>query len=413
MKEKDIGSIKVGDTVRPIEPIYFQYVTRVNKIVDKYMYYRDDYNTFKVSEIQGEYFRPDHLSGSVFKLSEFELVTNTQTKIMEEKQVIIVKGNFSLRNAFVEDLKEAGLGSKLSYAFDPYQKSSNTVIVANHTVNGILAATEDIIKDNPPYKNATTYQLPEDYNKALQAFKDYFQEEVTFRIGDIVVFDLDSAIKDYDTSDVWDRSYILQVESIGVDYRDFLYFSNEEMKAAGMVFPTEGKCANRSKHFRKATPKEVVKHKEQTLIYEAKKRGFKKGVSINQAPVFRKGVHTIKEDKFYYSASLDNLIMGGFGIYQSGKWVDIIVKEITLTLGSKDVLVTINKSGIYAKGESIDPNKLKEFYYVITIDTKLGGWDVSVVDRDTRAIRIGCVYENNLFSLNEIDKVIQEFDSLQ
>ena len=82
-----------------------------------------------------------------------------------------------------------------------------------------------------------------------------------------------------------------------------------------------------SKYLEPATDKEV----EQALIKEAKKRGFKEGVVANQKPAYNGhgGTFNINKSNFEYSHFTQNLTIDGFGIYNYGKWAEIIKETIT------------------------------------------------------------------------------------
>ena len=89
---------------------------------------------------------------------------------------------------------------------------------------------------------------------------------------------------------------------------------------------------------RPATNSEV----EAALIAEAKKRGFKKGVLINQVPAYGScgGEHIAKDNKFLFTYHSDytNLSYGGIGIFntEDGKWAEIIT-EPKVTINGYDM----------------------------------------------------------------------------
>ena len=78
------------------------------------------------------------------------------------------------------------------------------------------------------------------------------------------------------------------------------------------------------------------------IFNESEKRGFKKGIKIDQKPGYGGcgGTHLIKDDNLYYNSFSDNLSIGGIGIYNNGNWAKIIeetpeytMEELTKKLG--------------------------------------------------------------------------------
>lgn len=76
---------------------------------------------------------------------------------------------------------------------------------------------------------------------------------------------------------------------------------------------------------REATDKEV----EEALIKEAKKRGFKKGVTVNQKTAYNGegGSYEIGAQRYLYSPIAQNFSISGVGIFNNGKWAEIIEDE--------------------------------------------------------------------------------------
>lgn len=73
---------------------------------------------------------------------------------------------------------------------------------------------------------------------------------------------------------------------------------------------------------RKATASEIKAH----LRKEADKKGFVKGAKVNQrAAYYGSGcVFIIDDTNFIYDPESDNLSIGGYGIYNTGKWAEIL-----------------------------------------------------------------------------------------
>ena len=79
-------------------------------------------------------------------------------------------------------------------------------------------------------------------------------------------------------------------------------------------------------HLRKATDEEI----RSALIKEAKRRGYDKGVYINNSNLGYSVNNRIKNNIFIYNRTRDTLTIGAYFIYKEGKWAEIVsrLKEI-------------------------------------------------------------------------------------
>ena len=90
--------------------------------------------------------------------------------------------------------------------------------------------------------------------------------------------------------------------------------------------------------FELATPEEV----ELALNAEAKKRGYKDGVTITwkNKP---KLIYTLGDDEFDYLKSKNVLVFGKYGIFERGEWAEIITQEKTIVPMDKALKIIAKK----------------------------------------------------------------------
>ena len=89
---------------------------------------------------------------------------------------------------------------------------------------------------------------------------------------------------------------------------------------------------------RLATPEEV----ESALINEAKKRGYKDGVTITwkNKP---KLIYTLGDDEFDYLISKNVLVFGSYGIFDGEQWAEILPQEKTVVPMEKALKIIAKK----------------------------------------------------------------------
>ena len=102
--------------------------------------------------------------------------------------------------------------------------------------------------------------------------------------------------------------------------------------------------------FLEATPEEV----STALINEAKKRGYKKGVTI-QWKSRPKLIYKLGDDEFDYLESRNVLVFGDYGIFERGEWAEILSQEKTV--------ITMEKAlKIIAKKMKVSPENIEIQY---------------------------------------------------
>ena len=83
-------------------------------------------------------------------------------------------------------------------------------------------------------------------------------------------------------------------------------------------------------------------YKEKFLIAEAKKRGYKDGVTITwkNKP---KLIYTLGDGEFDYLISKNVLVFGNYGIFERGEWAEIITQEKTVVPMEKALKIIAKK----------------------------------------------------------------------
>ncbi len=82
-----------------------------------------------------------------------------------------------------------------------------------------------------------------------------------------------------------------------------------------------------------------------------------------------------------------------------------------LTLGSRSIAVKISKGGIEANDRKFPIERLQSMIVVMKNLKPIAEYPVTIPE-DVRCIRIGCESQNNLFSINEIQQVIDAYEKL-
>ena len=110
-------------------------------------------------------------------------------------------------------------------------------------------------------------------------------------------------------------------------------------------------CAVNNFHFKylvEATPEEL----SAALINEAKKRGYKKGVTI-QWKSRPKLIYTLGDDEFDYLESRNVLVFGNYGIFERGEWAQILPQEKTVVPMEKALKIIAKKMKVSPKNIEI------------------------------------------------------------
>jgi hypothetical protein len=210
----------------------------------------------------------------------------------KSKQPFTIGGSVALKKALLE---EAGLTP-----------------CSNDTVkHGYLIIETDTIKmaGRAFAKKDVHYHLPEEYDEALQAVKDFFAEEPTFEKGKwyyAVVSRYEFLFK---VKDITDRIFELSEK--------IMYHPK-----TGAAYTTDDYVVKYSEVYKNSQPatKEQI-HKMLTKVAEQK--GLVKGVVIKVAGV----IFNINGCSVYYNLNNDMLFVGGICVYQEGKWAELLPKE--------------------------------------------------------------------------------------
>lgn len=162
-------------------------------------------------------------------------------------------------------------------------------------------------------------------------------------------------------------------------------------------------------HFRKATAEEIINYFKNKYSMSTKQIGWivpenlfgglvRKGTIY---PLVAKGFNGAKPS----DESSDTLWLPREIIE---KWEPSYEKqEKSVIIGSRNVKVFVEGERVYTKDERIDTTieELEELLDSLDeMELEISGFNVSI-KADERCIRIGCVEENNLFSLNELNSV--------
>ena len=103
-------------------------------------------------------------------------------------------------------------------------------------------------------------------------------------------------------------------------------------------------CFHNSDTYVEATPEEV----ESALINEAKKRGYKGGIKLSPLESCSNAIDTEKEDVYSYIPKVSHYIgnrlqLNGTGIYQDGKWAQILPQKKTVVPMDKALKIIAQK----------------------------------------------------------------------
>lgn len=111
-------------------------------------------------------------------------------------------------------------------------------------------------------------------------------------------------------------------------------------------------CGNDFKQWKEATPEEV----ETALINEAKKRGYKEGVTITwkNKP---KLIYTLGDDEFDYLRSNNVLVFGNYGIFDGEQWAEILPQEKTLVPMEKALKIIAKKMKVSPENIEIEDDR--------------------------------------------------------
>lgn len=140
--------------------------------------------------------------------------------------------------------------------------------------------------------------------------------------------------------------------------------------------------------------------------------GYKAPFSLRDGEIPSGTVYKPRSSKYYSADIKDRTCVLEKEIVE--KWEAVYEEEeVTLTIGSRDAIVTVGRGKISVRGNVILYSTLSAIYNKLVAATgdEIGGWEVHILD-DLRFIRIGCKDEDNRVSLKEIRSVIATYEKL-
>lgn len=334
-----------------------------------------------------------------------------QTKNKEMKATtFVIKGKPSLLTAITEELLEMG------YVLIDGQMPRENDICIKTTKNSAEGTTkEEFSKITAmPISNINTenkqFSLPAQYEEALAFCKEqlsdaYWTKEEELKIGDFIYF-----LKQFDSKNI---GFIVEIKNISGDIhstKGWISYNNGGFRWCDGK--SNGYTLN--KDFRKATEQEIKAYKEKELLEEAAKRGFTEGAKF-----------TSTTGSTGFTVKLPLYVLDGENIYGQGsgciysantkKWATIVPQETILTLGSNNIRVHITKEKVWADGKEgyFNMSHLKQYIFETQQGKSLGAYSIKLDNENERIFLIGCRDEKNMFSLKELQQVVDEYDKLQ
>jgi hypothetical protein len=236
---------------------------------------------------------------------------------MKEKQPFTIGGSVALKKALLEEtgIEIQGGGPTPDWAY----------------LSAALFLKSKFDETNR--KESIHYQLPQDWDKAVEAVKDFFAEEPAFEKGKwyyAVVSRYEFLFK---VKDITDRIFELSEK--------IMYHPK-----TGAAYTTDDYVVKYSEVYKNSQPatKEQI-HKMLTKV--AVQRGLVKAAVVNS-------IHfnnvTLREGLYVYGADTDTLYFGGQAIYQEGKWADLLPAE---PKPEKLVLKDVVLSDVLSIGEDL------------------------------------------------------------
>ena len=334
-----------------------------------------------------------------------------QTKNKEMKATtFVIKGKPSLLTAITEELLEMG------YVLIDGQMPRENDICIRTTKDSAEGTTREEFSRviAMPCSSINTknkqFSLPAQYEEALAFCKEqlsdaYWTKEEELKIGDFIYF-----LKQFDSKNI---GFIAEIRNISADThstKGWIDYNNGGFRWCDGK--SNGYTLN--KDFRKATEQEIKAHKEKELLEEAVKRGFTEGAKFT-SPGGGTG----------FTVKLPLYVLEGGNIYGQGagciysantkKWATIVPQETILTLGSNNVRVHITKEKVWADGKEgyFNMSHLKQYIFETQQGKSLGAYSIKLDNENERIFLIGCRDEKNMFSLKELQQVVDEYDKLQ
>lgn len=264
---------------------------------------------------------------------------------------VVTSKNPLLLQAFENDLKEKGFHCN-------YKDNEEIYIIADQSKNSFA------IVEGYAYERQKSFNLPEDYVKALEYCSQEEQKDIVFEDGKWYITENEQYLIRANGKTTSGRVYYYELYILHGQI--FRYVNDWCAKEVSSKFP-----------FKEATLKEVEKH----LIRYAKQQGyFKEGVKTkgffndNLAAWKKENVHLFKNIANEYC--LGNGI--GMSLYIDGKWAEIVKdEEIFIDGGLREYKVEFASSHILINKITYPKHMVEAFYEAM----KLG---------QIKSLNVGC-----------------------
>lgn len=239
----------------------------------------------------------------------------------------------------------------------------------------------------------------------------------------------------HNSSHKWYKGSVFKAQPYGNNAPEFFKIQDiDNNKDKIGAFEVEGiqvvlklnNSAFRAVYAQKATPKELIelfKQKNKAEVKEKTKNviGYR---LLKDAPGVTKGTelretHNAVDGKRWRWFDSHGFYRGWNEaiIKESPEWFEPLYEEdqvVIFTLGSNGVEIYVDSNKkILVRGNTIQIADLKKISYWFKNPDgwSLAEWKISY-EPNHRFIRVGCQSENNLFSLNDIDQVINTYEKL-
>lgn len=277
--------LKVGDVVEEIKYPVIQYSYLASNYGESLGSHdsKEELGTpYTIKEMKGEYFVPVDLDLTMFKLSDFKKVEEEKPEEQKQSTEQTMRKEFTVSGSI--PLKEA-LIKELGY------KTYNSQGIGISNI-GPVKDGKDLVQDW--FINLEThYTLPKDYDRAIEAFRDYYATP-QFKAGDYVVIDSvkRTALSSFHVGGVYQLSHDLTENDFSVERDD-----NNRKNGYSYLGVTKDII------FRAATPVEITEYNKPketilTLGTTNTKVVIKKNSVVIQGPDGNKSVDVPKLRNF-------------------------------------------------------------------------------------------------------------------
>jgi hypothetical protein len=220
------------------------------------------------------------------------------------KQPFTIGGSIALKKALLE---EAGLNlhTQTCAAIADNNKES----MGKHHLECVYDATREcqyISLD--PTKNHVHYHLPQDWDNAVAAVKDFFAEEPTFEKGKWYY------AKEFDEASIYKFS---RFDDNIPEFSEVIELS----KNGRVLTYTNQRVFNSTISLMQPATKEQI---QEMLGKVAEQKGFLEGAVVNSIHVNNV---PLGKGSYVYHAAVDVLYFSGRIIYEKGKWAELLPQE--------------------------------------------------------------------------------------